>query len=135
MFKLNETLAKDTLEICTLKLCKVLLMNDQNYPWIILVPKIEGLQEFHRVPPEHQLNLMSDITITSDIVEKHFTPKTLNVAALGNIVSQLHIHIVARFETDPCWPDPIWGKKPRIPYAIDQADELLLTLQNEFSKT
>lgn len=134
MFKLNETLSKDTFELCDLKLCKVLLMNDQNYPWLILVPKIEGLSEFHLVPTELQGDLMDDITVASNILQSVSNPKKLNVAALGNVVSQLHIHIVARFEKDATWPGPVWGQVPAKPYPTNIINILIETLKVEFSK-
>jgi len=133
MFKLNKILSKDTFELCELKLCKVLLMNDQNYPWLILVPKIEGLSEFHLVPSEHQGDLMDDITLASNVLQRVSSPKKLNVAALGNVVSQLHIHIVARFENDATWPGPVWGQIPAEPYPSKVACTLIETLKSEFS--
>ncbi|NVK18376.1 MAG: HIT family protein [Methylocystaceae bacterium] len=117
MFKLNERIDNDTFDICDLSICKVLLMNDQNYPWIILVPMRSDTTELHHLTKEDQIKAMQDIDLASRIMEKMFAPTSLNVAALGNVVSQLHIHIVARFENDPTWPGPIWGQKPAVPYA------------------
>ncbi|SCA54797.1 putative HIT family hydrolase [Candidatus Terasakiella magnetica] len=131
MFKLNERIDNDTFEICELSLCKVLLMNDAQYPWIILVPMIEGMTEMHHIPQEKQAELYKNINQASEIMERLFAPKSLNVAALGNVVSQLHIHVVARFETDIAWPGPIWGQHPAQPY---QNDERLNKLKEAFQQ-
>lgn len=131
MFKLNERIDNDTFDICELSICKVLLMNDQNYPWIILVPMRADITELHHLSKEDQMKVIDDIAQASNVMEKMFAPKSLNVAALGNVVSQLHIHIVARFEEDATWPGPIWGQKPAIPYE-DQSrrDELRVAFQH-----
>lgn len=131
MFKLNDRLNNDTIELCDLNICKVLLMNDETYPWIILVPKVADICELHHMSFEDQTAALKDINIASKIMEDHFSPKSLNVAALGNVVTQLHIHIVARFETDPTWPGPIWGKLPPVAYKTDERKKLL---QDAFSK-
>ncbi|MDV7340296.1 HIT family protein [Terasakiella sp. A23] len=116
MFKLNERIDNDTFEICELSACKLLLMNDQNYPWILLVPMFADVTELHHLSIGDQTKVLADINQASQIMEDMFKPKSLNVAALGNVVSQLHIHIVARFEDDATWPGPVWGQKPAIPY-------------------
>ena len=131
MFKLNDRIDNDTFEICDLSLCKVLLMNDQNYPWIILIPMRADICEIHHLDRDDQMKVMDDIDQASKIMEKLFAPKSMNVAALGNVVSQLHIHIVARFEDDATWPGPIWGQKPAIAYTDDQR---LLSLKDAFQQ-
>lgn len=117
MFKLNEKINNDTFEVCELSLCKVLLMNDANYPWLILVPKVADITELHHMTIAQQEAVLKDINIASTIMEQTFTPTSLNVAALGNVVRQLHIHVIARFETDATWPGPVWGQKEAIPYS------------------
>jgi len=129
MFKLNEKIDNDTFEICKLSLCEVRLMNDANYPWIILVPTIDGITELHHIPAERQNELYHELNQASLVMENLFHPKSLNVAALGNVVSQLHIHIVARFENDAAWPGPIWGQHPPRPY---DNKKTLKELQNSF---
>ena len=118
-FTLHDRLKADTLKVTRLKLCQVLLMNDQNYPWFILVPERADITEIHHLAPSDQLQLMSEINTVSQAVEKTFTPNKINVAALGNMVSQLHIHITARYHSDPAWPNPIWGHIPAVPYSSD----------------
>lgn len=129
MFKLNERIDNDTFEVCELSLCKVLLMNDTNYPWLILVPMIEGLTELHQIPDARQKELYEEINAASRILEDLYKPKSLNVAALGNVVSQLHIHVVVRYETDLAWPGPVWGKHPAKPY---ENEETLIRLRDAF---
>jgi diadenosine tetraphosphate (Ap4A) HIT family hydrolase len=110
MFKLNEKINNDTFEICDLDLCTVRLMNDQQYPWVILIPKRADITEIHHLANEDQIKLMAEISVTSQILEDLFKPTSLNVAALGNVVNQLHVHVVARFVNDATWPGPIWGQ-------------------------
>lgn len=116
MFKLNEKLHNDTIFITDLPLCRVVLMNDQTYPWLILIPRIEGLTELHHIPQSETGQLWSEINKVSRIMENEFAPLSLNVAALGNVVTQLHIHIIARYNDDPTWPGPVWGQHPARPY-------------------
>lgn len=116
-FKLDERLASDTVEVCEFKLSKLLLMNDKRYPWLILVPMVDKKQfEIHHLSKENQLILLDEITKVSEFMEDLFHPIKLNVGALGNIVSQMHIHIVARFEIDDAWPKPVWGYGERERY-------------------
>ena len=93
-FILDRRLEEDTVLLCEKPLCKVLLMNDSRYPWLILVPKVSGVTELHNLSREEQLILMREVTGVSEVLDNIFTPDKINVAALGNIVSQLHIHIV-----------------------------------------
>ncbi|HEB80031.1 MAG TPA: HIT domain-containing protein [Rhodospirillales bacterium] len=116
MFALHETLAADTVEVMRLPLCRALLMNDANYPWLILVPQKPGLTELHHLIPADQSTLMAEVSQASQALEAVFAPGKINVAALGNMVEQLHIHVVARFKKDPAWPGPIWGKVAAVPY-------------------
>ena len=131
-FKLDGRLADDTIYLTELSLCRVLLMNDRRYPWLILVPRYNGLKEIHDLSEKDQSNLMSEITTTTGIIEKLFTPDKINVAALGNSVSQLHIHIIARFKEDDAWPGPVWGKGSSQNYSDDEekglADQLVNSL-------
>ncbi len=109
MFKLDPQLKNDTFFIKDLKLCQVLLMNNSLYPWIILVPKKADLIEIIDLSKEEQVLLIEEIALVSKALKKHLNPKKLNVANLGNMVAQLHIHIIARFENDSSFPKPVWG--------------------------
>ena len=108
-FILDNRLAKDTIHLLELPLCRFLLMNDRRYPWLILVPRYNGLSEIHDLTDKDQSLLISEVTAATRALENLFQPKKINVAALGNMVSQLHIHVIARFEQDEAWPNPVWG--------------------------
>jgi len=107
-FILDPRLASSSLLLIDWKLCQVLLKNDCTYPWLILVPRQAGVREIHELSPDHRVSLIEEISRLSHIVQIYFKPDKINVAALGNRVSQLHIHIVARYKEDPAWPYSIW---------------------------
>lgn len=109
MFELDEQLKNDTIEVGQFKLCLVLLHKDANYPWLILVPKRSNMREIHHLAEEDQLQLIRESSHLSEVMTSLFAPTTMNIAALGNIVPQLHIHHVARFEGDAAWPKSVWG--------------------------
>ncbi len=108
-FALHPQLAKDTVLIGELPLCQVLLMNNRHFPWLILVPKREGLRELFDLPPKDYHVAMQEIHDVSQAFYKLHKADKINVAALGNMVPQLHIHIIARFENDAAWPKPVWN--------------------------
>ena len=109
MFELHAQLQADTVHIGTMTLCEVLLAQDANYPWLILVPQREGVTEVHQLSEEDQLLLLQESSFVAKQMETHFLAHKMNVAALGNMVSQLHLHVIARFESDVAWPAPVWG--------------------------
>ena len=129
-FLLHPTLARDTLPVSTLGLCELLLMNDARYPWCILVPRIDGLKEWHEVPADRRAILAEEIEDVSRSLLNLSGVETLNVGALGNRVEQLHIHIVARHSQDDAWPDPVWGFGESVSYR-PQAAQALITLLSE----
>ena len=108
-FTLHPTLAGDTQWITDLPLCTCLLMRDVRYPWLILVPRLVGLREFHDLPAEHGQQLLTEITAASTTLQTLCNAHKINVAALGNQVEQLHIHVIARQREDAAWPGPVWG--------------------------
>ena len=124
-FKLDPRLEADTYQLTDLSLCRILLMNDSRYPWLILVPRQQGLREFHDLSREDQSRLMSEITRTAKLLEVCHQPDKLNIGALGNIVNQLHIHVLGRFDGDPAWPGPVWGIGKPVAYVEKQADALI----------
>jgi len=127
-FVLNEQLHRDTTLVADLPLCRCLLMNDARYPWLILVPRIAGLVEFHEVPRMHRETLYDEIELASRALLRISDAHKLNVAALGNQVSQLHIHIIARQLDDPAWPGPVWGVGDAQPYVEESKISLLSDL-------
>ena len=117
-FPLDPRLAADTHAIGDLALSSLLLMDDARFPWLILVPRIAGARELIDLDEADRRTLLTEITTVGRAFESLLRPDKLNVAALGNIVSQLHVHLVARFHADPAWPQPVWGNGERVPYAI-----------------
>ena len=129
MFELHPTLKKDTIFIKDLKLCQLLLMNNSRYPWVILVPKKAGIVELTDLNREEQNLLMAEIDFVSKKMQQIFNPDKLNTAALGNMVSQLHIHIIARYRTDPTFPKPVWIDYETSAYGDNQLKEILQKLR------
>ncbi len=123
-FVLAPELTRDCIEVTDWPLCKVLLMNDSQYPWFILVPRKMGLKENIDLSEADQLLLMQESAKLSRLLQDVFSPDKLNVAALGNMVPQLHIHHIARYKTDAAWPAPVWGKNPAKPYSNEQLAQL-----------
>ena len=116
MFELHPRLQADTRILGDLPLCRVLLAKDSQYPWLILVPRVANLREIHHLLPEQQQQLMQESCAVATLMEQALRPDKINVAALGNLVPQLHLHHVARFSSDAAWPGPIWGAYPAIPH-------------------
>ena len=131
-FTLDPRLEADTLQVTDLALCRVLLMNDSRYPWLILVPRKHGLREFHDLARGDQSRLMLEITLTTEILERSHRPDKLNVGALGNIVNQLHIHVLGRFHGDPAWPGQVWGVGEPEAYDGSQANNLVREFRSQF---
>ena len=119
-FSLHPTLKKDCIKLIDFKLCHVLLMNDSQFPWIILVPKRKNITEIYQLSKEDQQQLMYESNHITQKMSLLFNADKMNTAAIGNVVSQLHIHHVARYKTDKAWPAPIWGKFKPTPYSDDQ---------------
>ena len=129
MFSLAPELQKDCIELADWPLCKLLLMNDSQYPWFILVPRKEGVTEIIDLTEQEQLMLMQESAQLSRLLQSVFNPDKLNIAALGNMVPQLHIHHIARYRSDIAWPKPVWGLHPAVPYSEQQIAELKQALQ------
>ena len=127
-FVLHPRLAADTLPLRELALCSLRLMNDANYPWLLLVPRVSDARELHHLTQPDQATLWRETMLASRALEVTCTPHKLNVGALGNLVPQLHVHIVARFENDPAWPGPVWGAVPPSPYDPAAAAALVAVL-------
>ena len=132
MFRLDERLQQDTVALGRFPLCQVLLMKDSRYPWVILVPAQSNVFEYFHLSNEDQRQLMAESVYVAEKMNDHFAAKSMNVAALGNVVAQLHVHHVARYEDDPAWPGPVWGHSPAVPYdenalakRVEEVSELL----------
>ena len=92
-------------------------MNDAQYPWLILIPRRDAISEIYQLSKEDQQQLLSESSALAKAMASHFQPAKMNVANLGNIVAQLHLHHIARFENDPAWPGPVWGQRATVPYS------------------
>lgn len=120
-FELDPRLAADTFVLGDMLQSRVLLMNDARFPWLILVPRRPNLREFLDLAATERAILMEEIAQTSAALKDATKADKLNVAALGNMVPQLHIHVIARFAGDPAWPGPVWGRGQAAPYETDAA--------------
>lgn len=116
MFTVHPRLAADCFDLGRLSLCQLLLMNDARFPWCILVPRIPDLRDFHDVPREHRTTLFDEIEQVSNALGRVSKADKMNVAALGNMVPQLHVHVIARTTSDAAWPAPVWGVGTAVPY-------------------
>ena len=134
-FTLHPTLARDTVEVARLPLCRVLLMNDRRFPWLILVPERDAAREIHQLSPADRAALIEEIALGSGVLERLFHPDKVNVGALGNIVPQLHVHVVACTVGDPAWPSPVWGSGAAVPYAEDELAEVRARLAAALAPT
>lgn len=128
-FSLHPQLAQDTLFVTDLPLCRVLLMNESRYPWFILVPRRAGIREIHELSQADRNQLWQESHEVSQMLMQLFQPDKLNIASLGNMVPQLHIHHIARFQADAAWPAPVWGKFSPIPYEPEAASQRLQAIQ------
>ncbi len=128
-FELHPRLAADTVPAGDLPLCRVLLMNDAQYPWFILVPRRENAREIYLLDETDRLQLWRESTQLSRALMGAFAGHKLNVAALGNVVPQLHLHHIVRYPGDPAWPGPVWGRHPPRPYADTERAERLAALR------
>ena len=119
-FALHERLAADTIEVTRWPLSLVLLMNAHQWPWLILVPRRADIREIHELQEPDQRVLMVEIVWASRALTQLVKPHKINIGALGNVVPQLHVHVIARFTDDPAWPKPVWGTVAPEPYADDE---------------
>ena len=124
-FTLHPQLAADTVPVGDLALSSVLLMDDARFPWFILVPRRSGATELTDLTQEDAATLMSEMRIATHVMQGLAEPDKINVAALGNIVPQLHVHVVGRFRSDPAWPGPVWGHGARPSYPAHAATALV----------
>ena len=129
-FILDPKLKSDTLELGSLPLCKVLLMNDAQFPWIILVPQRANMTELYQLNDQDIRQAQHESLIISKLMMEHFKGDKLNTGALGNVVSQLHLHHIVRFKNDPVWPKPVWGNIEATPYSREKIEELANVLKN-----
>jgi diadenosine tetraphosphate (Ap4A) HIT family hydrolase len=116
MFQLHQRLEADTVLIGEFALCLALLSKDANYPWVILVPRRSEIKEIHQLSLEDRRQLLHESCVVAEAMEATFTPDKLNIASIGNMIPQLHLHHVVRFESDVAWPGPVWGAVAALAY-------------------
>ena len=119
-YHLDPRLAADSHPVAALGLCELRLMDDANYPWLVLVPRIAGARELIDLEATQRRTLMDETDVAARLLRDVFRPFKLNVAALGNLVPQLHVHVIARFEGDPAWPAPVWGRVAARAYSPEE---------------
>jgi diadenosine tetraphosphate (Ap4A) HIT family hydrolase len=132
-FRLDARLDADTLPVCDLPLSSVRLMDDANYLWLVLVPRRAGLVELLDLDAEARSRLMEEIALAAGTLRALASCDKLNVAALGNQVAQLHVHVIARTRDDPAWPRPVWGAVPARPYGAATRNALVAGLRARLS--
>lgn len=130
-FELYAQLAKDCTVVGDLPLSKLLMMNDANYPWFVLVPMRAGKREWYELDAVEQQQLLYEANTLAKFLQEKTGAKKMNIGALGNMVPQLHVHVIARFEQDAAWPAPVWGKFPAVTYS-EKNLAAMLALGKEF---
>jgi len=123
-FNLHPQLKNDCIELMEFPLCKLLLCNDSAYPWFILVPRVNDISETYQLNWQQQQQLLNESSLLAELLMQIFNGDKMNVAALGNVVQQLHVHHVVRYKSDVSWPKPIWGQQALTPYSNDELAQL-----------
>ncbi len=129
VFALDQRLQQDTLVIGDFPLCRLLLSNDSNYPWFILVPRINGISEVFQLGVADQQTLWQETTALAQWLNEGLAADKMNIGALGNVVRQLHVHVIVRKRDDAAWPAPVWGKQPAVPYTDQQVTAIRARLR------
>lgn len=124
MFVLDPRLQQDTLAIGDFPLCRLLLMNETRYPWFILVPRQEDVSEVFQLDAAGQRQLWRETTFLAEALKDVFAADKINIATLGNVVAQLHMHVIVRRRDDAAWPAPVWGRFPAEPYSAERIAEV-----------
>lgn len=133
MFKLDERLFKDTVVLGDFTLCRVLLMNDSRYPWLILVPRRADISELFELKMAEQQQLWQETSYVGQVLKDVFQADKINIATLGNVVKQLHMHIVVRMQDDAAWPAPVWGNGAAQGYTDEALAVMRARLQAAFN--
>ncbi len=130
MFTLDPILKHDTFLLASLPFSELLLMNDSQYPWLILVPRKKDCTEIVELSSDEKEQLHKESDALSFFLLEEVKAEKLNIAALGNVVSQLHIHHIARFKNDIAWPKPVWGFTESLAYSIEEYEQLIIKIKN-----
>ncbi len=133
--QLNEELAKNSRFVTDLPLCEVRIQNEARFPWIILIPKRDNVAEIIDLSMEDQEQLLKELRMASKVMQSAFNADKLNIGALGNIVRQLHLHVIARYESDLAWPNPVWGYfELSTQYASDALSRRIALIKDAFDE-
>ena len=132
LFELHPNLAKKIL-LADLPLCRVLLEDERNYPWLLLVPRKANVKRLIDLSLEEQMEVMKELQLVQEILWENCQPTQLNVAAIGNKTPQLHIHVIARYADDPAWPGTVWDHPVRNPYADDEKKNMIEKMKKQIA--
>jgi diadenosine tetraphosphate (Ap4A) HIT family hydrolase len=135
IFQLHPRLRQDCIELGHFKLCRLLLLNDSQFPWFLLVPERPNLTEQYQLNKSDRIQLIDESCYLSENLATLFNADKINIGAIGNIVPQLHIHHIVRYHSDPAWPEPVWGKFDLVKYPqekIQQITQLLSPIINNY---
>lgn len=131
-FVLHPQLEKDTFSVGNLGLSKILLMNDRRYPWIILVPRLPNLSDITDLNESERKDFIEEINFIAAAMKRYFQPERMNIAMLGNVVPQLHCHIIARFTDDFAWAKPVWGIGEAVFYSEEEKEKTVQVFRQIF---
>jgi diadenosine tetraphosphate (Ap4A) HIT family hydrolase len=134
-FAVDPEMAKECFTVGDLPLCRVLLKDDANYPWFVLMPRRTGVREFYELDDADITQFWRESNVFGRLLMQHWRGHKLNVAALGNVVPQLHVHHIVRQTTDPAWPKPVWGAVPAQPYAKGRGEEICIVTRNQLEQS
>ena len=132
VFQLHPRLRQDCITIGRFDLCQLLMMNDSQYPWFILIPEKAGITEIYQLSKPEQHALTDESSYLAENLATLYKADKMNIAAIGNLVPQLHIHHVVRYQTDKAWPAPIWGKFAAVPYTQQQITDNIARVKKAF---
>jgi Diadenosine tetraphosphate (Ap4A) hydrolase and other HIT family hydrolases len=131
IFQLHPRLEQDCIAIGHFELCRLLMMNDSQYPWFVLVPERADLQEIYQLSKAERELLTEESSYLAENLAKLYQADKMNIAAIGNMVPQLHIHHIVRYRTDKAWPAPVWGKFAAVPYTERQITDNLTRIKDQ----
>jgi len=134
LFQLHPTLELDCISIGHFDLCRLLMMNDSQYPWFILVPEKNDIKEIYQLSKSERYTLSEESNYLAENIAGLFKADKINIAAIGNLVPQLHIHHIVRYHTDKAWPAPVWGKYNAVPYTTDQVNIIVNQVKKQLTQ-
>ncbi len=134
-FQLHSRLQQDSIELGRFTLSRLLLINDHHYPWFVLVPQRKNITEIYQLTDTDQHLLQQESSLLAEKLARLYKADKMNIASIGNVVPQLHIHHIVRYKNDKAWPAPVWGKFDAVPYPEEQLIKTKKLIQKEFKET